>query len=110
MTSAAVLLEALVNDCRYLCQQWQSTGLDILATLSAFLMGLVLTRALDPKDMPLNNWVKTGVWVTALFVFATVLVISPLADATPNSFAVFLWALWLPVVGVIIKRCWPWLF
>ena len=105
-----VLLLALANDCRYSCQQWQSTGLDILATLASFSMGMILTRALDSATMPLNNWVKGSLWLAVLLVIGTVVILIPGSDLTQNSAAVFIWALGLPVLGVAAKRIWPWLF
>ena len=110
VASGAILLIALTNDCRYSCQQWQSTGLDILATLASFSMGMILTGALDSATMSLSDWAKGGLWLAALLVVATVLILSPLSDLTPNSVAIFIWALGLPVLGIAGKRLWPWLF
>ena len=113
ITSGASLIIALANDCRYLCQQWQSTGLDLLATISGFWLGMILARALDsPKTSP-NYWANVGLWLTGLLVFATVLVLILLfllSDATLNSFVIFIWALGLPVLGVAARWRWPWLF
>ena len=49
LASLAILLIVLANDCRYLCDEGLSTVLDVSATLAAFVMGMVLTRAVKSE-------------------------------------------------------------
>ncbi len=110
LVAGVVLVTALMIDCRYSCQQWLSTVLDILATFASFLMGMVLTRVIDIGAMSRKNVMKAALWFIFLLVFATVVILSPLSASTPNSTALFIWALVLPVLGSAAKRLWPWLF
>ena len=109
VVAGVVLIVALANDCRYTCDQWQSTALDIFATLASFLMGMILTRAVDLGKEPLNKVAQTAILFVILPAFATTVILSPLGSA-PNSAALFIWALALPVLGSAGKRLWPWLF
>ncbi len=108
--AGSVLIIALVNGCRYPCQQWQSTGLDVLAMLASFLMGTMLTRILDSDTKPFYYVVRVAIWFGILLLVTTALIFSPLNVSTPHSIALFIWALALPVLGWCGKQLWPWLF
>ena len=110
MISGISLLIALENVDRFPSLQWQSSLLNILATIAGFWLGMILTRAFDPPTISLNNLVQAAIWVTGFLVIATALVLSPLSDTVPHSAMILVWALWLPILGVATKRRWPWLF
>lgn len=110
LLAGLALIVALMIDCRYSCQQWQSTLLDILATFAAFLMGLILTRALDRDAEPSVNVKNTAILFTILLVVSTFM-LTVFSSASHSKAAVLLiWALGLPVLGWLGKRLWPWLF
>ena len=116
IASGAALTIALMNNCRYPCQQWQSTGLDLLATIGGFWLGMIIARAVDPQTESQIDWAQVSLWMTGLLLVTTGLLVitglvfSPLANATPNSLVIFIWALGLPILGAAAKRRWPWLF
>ena len=104
------LLIALESADRFPSLQWQSSLLNILSTIAGFWLGMILARAFEPPTISLHNLVQAAIWVTVLLVFATALVLSPLSDTVPHSAMIFLWTLWLPILGVAAKRLWTWLF
>ena len=108
--SGTALTIELMNDCRYPCQQWQSTGLDLLATVAGFWVGMILAGSLSHHTMPLRDWIKTKIGLIILLLIGTVLILSSPAGPLPNSVVIFIWALGLPILGVAAKRIWPWLF
>ena len=110
VVSGVILIVALANDCRYSCQQWQSIGLDILATFASFSMGLVLMSMLNSQTESRSYWKQTLIWVVTLGVFLTVLILSPLVESTRKNSLILIWTLALPVLGVAGKSLWPRLF
>ena len=110
MISGIILLIALGDVGRFPSLQWLSSLLNILATIAGFWLGMILTRAVDSPTISLNNLVQVAIWVTGPLVFLTAWVLSPLSDTVPHSAVIFLWAIWLPILGVAARRRWPWLF
>ena len=110
MASLTFVVAALLIDCRYLCQEWQSAGLDILATFAAFLMGMILTRRIDPKTMSPGNWRNLAIGLIILLVIAFVLVHSLQTGSAWRKLPMLVSALMLPILGAAAKRIWPWLF
>ena len=106
----AVLILALVNDCLYSCQQWESTGIDVLTTIAGFWVGMILAGSLSHHTMPLRDWIKTKIGLIVLLLIGTVVIFSSPSGPLPNSAVIFIWALGLPILGVAAKRIWPRLF
>ena len=107
IASGAALIIAWIYDCRYLCQQWQSTGLDLLAAVAGFWLGMIIAGALESSTMPRKEWVEIAIGSIALLAVPTALVLIP---DFPNGAAILIWTLGLPVLGEAAKRLWPWLF
>jgi len=105
--SGAALIFALMNDCRYPCQQWQSTGFDLLATIAGFWVGMIIAAVLKPLTMSRKEWVQTAIGFIALLVAPTLQVFIP---DFPNAAAIFIWTLGLPVLGEAAKHFWPQIF
>ena len=106
----AILLIALANDCRYLCHEGLSTVLDVAATLAAFVMGMVLTRAVKSERRSLGDWKNLAFWMFILLIIAILLFVSPLVSSTRKSFIIAILVLGLPVLGVAGEWLWPRLF
>ena len=104
------LLIALESAGRLPSLQWQSSLLNIVATIAGFWLGMILTHAFEPPTISLNNLVLAAILVTVLLVCATALVLSPISDTVPHSAMIFLWTLWLPILGVTARQFWPCLF
>ena len=108
--SLAFVVAALLVDCRYLCQEWESAGLDILATFAAFLMGMILARWIGPKTMSPGDWGKLVLGLIVLLVIEFILVHFLQTGPAWRKLPMLVSVLMLPILGAAAHRRWPWLF
>ena len=104
------VVAALLIDCRHLCQEWQSAGLEMLATFAAFLMGMILTRWIDPKTMSPGDWGKLAIGLIVLLVITFVLVHLVQTGPAWHKLPMLVLALMLPLLGAAAHHRWPGLF
>lgn len=110
VASSVISVKLLENVCRYPCQQWQPDGLSILGSIFAFVAGMIIARPFFPSTMALRTLVEEVLLVTFLLAVATVLVLRDPSSLVPNSVVIYLWSVWLPILGVVAKRLCPRLF
>ena len=110
LAALAFVVAGLLIDCRYLCQEWQSAGLDIIAAFAAFLMGMILAGWIDPKTMSPGDWGTLVLSLIVLLGITFILVHFFQPGPAWHKLPILALAFAFPIFGIAIKIFWPRLF